>query len=193
MTTERRSRWLLPAAIIAALAAAVAVGWELKQRQAACPKGFAVVVPDELYRSGQPTARQLENMLRQYKVGVVISLRRDRPADLPIIAEEVEFLRSRGIEFRQIPTGTPPSPEQVRAFVAAINDPTLPRPLLIHCEAGRTRTGAMVAIWRMVRQGWTNEQALAEAREHGLSDADTVKVVLNFQRPSAASDKTKEP
>ena len=56
-------------------------------------------------------------MLRKRKLGAVVSLHKNSPADVPEVAEEADFLRSKGIEFRQMPTDTPPSPEQVRTFL----------------------------------------------------------------------------
>ena len=35
-------------------------------------------------------------------------------------------------------------------------------PVVVHCWHGADRTGAVVALYRMVVQGWTREQAIAE-------------------------------
>jgi protein tyrosine/serine phosphatase len=178
----RRRRWFIAgAAVLAAAAVVAAACWWSAKKKAALPVRFAVVAKGELYRSGQPTVRQLETLLGTHPIGAVISLcKDDHPADVPVIKAEADFLASRGIVFRRLPTDTPPSPEQVRAFLAAIDDPALPRPVLVHCEAGRTRTGAMVAIWRVTHQGWTKERALQDARRYGFKDAATVEVVRNY-------------
>src|SRR5262249_62401605 len=41
------------------------------------------------------------------------------------------------------------------------------RPLLIHCQQGADRTGAMVALYRVVVQGWTAEKAVEEMTQGG--------------------------
>ena len=41
------------------------------------------------------------------------------------------------------------------------------RPLMIHCAHGADRTGAMVALYRVVVQGWTKEQAVREMNQGG--------------------------
>jgi protein tyrosine/serine phosphatase len=174
-----RRRLVVAAGLLAAAGAAV-LAWWLVQRNSPYPPRFAAVVQGELYRSSLPSARQLELIQKAHGLGAVISLCKDGVDKDRATAEEAEFLRSRGIPFRQLPTDTPPSAAQVRAFLAAIDDPALPRPVLVHCNAGRTRTGAMVAIWRITHQGWTKEQALKDARRYGLRDAETIELVRNY-------------
>lgn len=41
------------------------------------------------------------------------------------------------------------------------------RPLLIHCHLGADRTGAMVALYRVVIQGWSPEKAVLEMDQGG--------------------------
>lgn len=41
-------------------------------------------------------------------------------------------------------------------------------PVLIHCKHGQNRTGLVAALYRVVYQGWTKEQALAEMRFGGF-------------------------
>jgi len=42
-------------------------------------------------------------------------------------------------------------------------------PVLIHCKHGQNRTGLVAALYRMVYQGWSKEEALAEMRSFGGS------------------------
>lgn len=41
----------------------------------------------------------------------------------------------------------------------------VPKPVLVHCWHGSDRTGATVAAYRIVEQGWAVERAIAEFRE----------------------------
>jgi len=42
-------------------------------------------------------------------------------------------------------------------------------PVLIHCKHGQNRTGLVAALYRMVYQGWSKEETLAEMRSFGGS------------------------
>lgn len=41
-------------------------------------------------------------------------------------------------------------------------------PVLIHCKHGQNRTGLIAALYRVVYQGWSKQQALAEMRGGGF-------------------------
>jgi len=42
------------------------------------------------------------------------------------------------------------------------------RPLVIHCQHGADRTGALVALYRVVVQGWSKADAVREMDEGGF-------------------------
>lgn len=60
----------------------------------------------------------------------------------------------------------PPTPEQVAEFLAVVRDPDA-RPVYVHCLHGVDRTGAMLAVYRMQEEGWSNADALAEMEHFG--------------------------
>ena len=62
----------------------------------------------------------------------------------------------------------PPTDDQVRQFLAVVKDSSL-YPVYFHCHAGKDRTGAMSAIYRMEVCGWSKEEALEEMRAFGFS------------------------
>jgi hypothetical protein len=41
-------------------------------------------------------------------------------------------------------------------------------PVFFHCKRGADRTGSFAAIYRISRQGWTEDQALGEASDLGM-------------------------
>ncbi len=147
------------------------------------PKRFACVKPGVLYRAGQPTPEELRYLLRTYGIRSVISVRADTPEEDPRIAAEIELLTKGGVHYRQVAMNTPPTVQQIHACLARMNNPVLPRPILVHCKAGRTRTGAVVAIWRILDDGWPREDAIAEARRYGLHDRDTVRFIREYRIP----------
>ncbi len=42
-----------------------------------------------------------------------------------------------------------------------------PKPLLVHCQYGADRTGAVIAAYRIVEQGWSKEEAIREMQYGG--------------------------
>lgn len=81
-----------------------------------------------------------------------------------------------------------PTDEQVQQFLSVASDSTL-YPMYIHCHAGKDRTGAMTAIYRMEVCGWTADEAVEEMRAFGFSGRyDKLrKYVENYSvRPSAS-------
>src|SRR5262249_45716480 len=76
------------------------------------------------------------------------------------------------------------------------------RPLLIHCQQGADRTGAMVALYRVVVQGWPAEKAVEEMTRGGYhhsalwkdletyvlkADAAALRKKLGLRGPAAAA------
>ncbi len=54
-----------------------------------------------------------------------------------------------------------PEEEDVLRFLRIVTDPKRV-PVLLHCQHGADRTGMMCAIYRIVVQGWTKEEAVRE-------------------------------
>jgi len=76
------------------------------------------------------------------------------------------------------------------------------RPLMIHCQHGADRTGALVALYRVVVQGWTKERAVEEMNRGGYhhnslwrnldryvmrADVDALRKALKIERPNPAA------
>jgi protein tyrosine/serine phosphatase len=59
--------------------------------------------------------------------------------------------------------------------------------VFVHCQAGRDRTGTVVACYRILQCQWTTEQALREADEFRMSRlADQMKeFVADFAKARA--------
>ena len=62
-----------------------------------------------------------------------------------------------------------PDKELMRQALKVLSDPAL-RPLYFHCALGQDRTGALAAIYRMQKQGWPRDAALAEMQDFGFND-----------------------
>ena len=55
---------------------------------------------------------------------------------------------------------------EVVRFLQIITNPKS-QPVLVHCEHGSDRTGAMCAIYRIAAEGWTEKEAIKEMKEGG--------------------------
>ena len=42
-------------------------------------------------------------------------------------------------------------------------------PVYVHCKGGRHRTGALLAVYRITRDGWTADQAFEEMKRYDFN------------------------
>jgi len=125
---------------------------------------FGVVEKGVLYRSGQPDAGGWRWLRDRCGIRTVINLRGEYPSQ-PWAILEKKFCRDNGIRYIALPIGPDRlSDEQLRLILRTISDPAS-QPVLVHCELGKSRTGVVVAAYRIVAQGWSYEAALAESRK----------------------------
>jgi protein tyrosine phosphatase (PTP) superfamily phosphohydrolase (DUF442 family) len=114
-------------------------------------------VSPEIYRSAQPSAKDLKLLCEKLGVRSVLTLRDyhddgDEAKGLPLALYRVE-MDADEVE-----------PEKVAMALRLLRD--APKPVLIHCWHGADRTGLVVAAWRITAQGWSAEAAVDEL-EHG--------------------------
>jgi len=122
-------------------------------------------VDHALFRGGQPTPKGIQD-LAGLGVKTVVNLRFE---DDDMLELEQELVESMGMHWINMPMWAlwRPSDRQVREFVHIVKDPEQ-QPVFVHCRKGEDRTGVLVAIWRIMN-GWTPEEAYAEARLLGLT------------------------
>ena len=70
---------------------------------------------------------------------------------------------------------TVPSIKQINEFLSIVAN-SANQPVYVHCEAGKGRTGVMVACYRIKVEGWTNQEAIEEAKKYGM----VLKNQINF-------------
>lgn len=122
---------------------------------------FDVVQAGKIYRSGQPDEALLSKMVSEYKVKTIISLR-GRPPSF-----ERTFAAANGIRLVSMnmsPTKEP-SDAQIEEFLAITKDPAN-YPILVHCKQGADRTGLMIALVRVIQEGWNLSDAEKEMSFH---------------------------
>jgi tyrosine-protein phosphatase SIW14 len=112
----------------------------------------------DVYRSEQPTRRGFEEA-RAKGIKSIVNLRYEHSD-----AAEVEGL---GFELVDIPMRAwSVSEEDIVKALRAIQ--YAQKPVLVHCQYGSDRAGVVLAMYRIVIQNWTKEDALAEMTKGGF-------------------------
>lgn len=122
-------------------------------------------VSERLYRGGQPKTGGVKK-LAEMGIKTIINL---RGTDETTRAEEAEA-KAAGLSYFNIPMPglSRPTHEQISRVMEIVGDQES-GPVFIHCKRGSDRTGTVVALYRISREGWTANQALIEAKRFGLS------------------------
>jgi len=114
-------------------------------------------VEPDLYRSARPESagfRELE------KLGVKAVLDVESPAD-------EAAAKGTKLKLYHVPmTAFGLRDDRVLEAMRILSDPAN-RPIVIHCRLGADRTGAMMALYRIVVEGWSKEDAIREMNEGG--------------------------
>jgi protein tyrosine phosphatase (PTP) superfamily phosphohydrolase (DUF442 family) len=122
-------------------------------------------VNDRVCTGGQPTLEHLEK-LKAEGVKAIINL---RPPNEHEAAKEEAKAKELGLRYFNIPVVyREPKDEQATEFLK-LTDDLKNEHIFIHCAAA-IRVGAFWMIRRVLRDGWTYEQALEEANKIGLRD-----------------------
>ena len=152
--------------------------WALPVAMEGAPNLFRVT--DRIYRSAQPDAVGFRNLAA---VGVrsVINIRRS--------VEDAPLAAGTGLRLHHVMMMTRAIREEHSARVvealSALRQAEARGPVLIHCTHGADRTGTVIALWRILYQGWSREAALAEMTQGGFGFH---LIWLNLTRYVAAVD-----
>ena len=124
-----------------------------------------------LYRSALPNDGVLP-LLDKLKVRTVITF-------LP--QSDAPWLSAPGINQVQIPYRTNHVDDSlVLSALRAIETGQSKGPVLMHCKHGSDRTGLIAAMYRVVVQGWSKEDALQEMTEGGFGDSHHFKDGIRY-------------
>ena len=132
-------------------------------------------VTDNLYRSAQPTAEGMSN-LAELGIKTAINLRdnhsdKDEIGELPLNARRIEIFAGNMKD------------EYVEEFLSIVND-TSAVPVLVHCLHGADRTGTMCAMYRILCQGWSPNDAINEMENGGYGYHSIWSNIPRFIRES---------
>lgn len=118
------------------------------------------MVNSNLYRSAQPSAAGMAN-LQELGIKTVVNLRSFHSdageiGDLPLDAVHIRMKSWH------------PEREDVVSLLKIAMD-TNRTPVLVHCQHGADRTGAMSAAYRMAVENWSGEEAIQEMTRGGYN------------------------
>jgi protein tyrosine phosphatase (PTP) superfamily phosphohydrolase (DUF442 family) len=147
---------------------------------------FDVVKHGILYRSGQLNPTQLEQAVRGYGIRTLVSFQLPGEG----VERERALARRLGIDFLNLPMPGDGSGKesQFREVLKAVDDPER-RPVLVHCARGTCRTGAVVALYRFERDGWTIADVAAEMTRQSYRDGWLPGYVYNMVQTRPFADR----
>ena len=131
--------------------------WAMPVDKPGCPNLHKV--SDQLYRGAQPTSEGFRH-LKEMGIKTVVDLRsfhsdRDEMAGTSLAYEHITMKPWH------------PEDKELVRFLMIVSDPKR-QPVFLHCQHGADRTGTMVAIYRVVVNGWTKEAAVQEMTQGGF-------------------------
>ena len=147
---KKGNQTLLIIGIIAAVVGAGVYVWEEHLEDIIVPRNFGTVVDGSIYRSGRLTPQTLEKVVEAHGIKTVIDFggyHAGSDVEAAIFATDERL----GLERTQLPmigdaTGDPNHYAQALRMMA---DPAN-HPMLVHCAAGSERTGACIALYRVI-------------------------------------------
>ena len=115
-----------------------------------------------LYRSALPDG-EAQALLENLKIGTVINFLKE---------PDETWLKTPGVLQVQLPYRTNHVDDaDVLAALRAIQSAQARGPVLMHCKHGSDRTGLMSAMYRVVVEGWSKEDALKEMTQGGFGES----------------------
>jgi protein tyrosine phosphatase (PTP) superfamily phosphohydrolase (DUF442 family) len=119
------------------------------------------IVSEGLWRGAAPSNQALQK-LADSGVKTIVDLRMAGQG----AQEEASRAKKLGIKYVHIPLGfMGPSLFKVGQFLNIVNNPAN-QPVFVHCRYGADRTGALVAVFRVIHDHWSFNQAYTEMRSH---------------------------
>ena len=132
-------------------------------------------VEPDLYRSARPAAEGFRELAA---LGVKTVLDVESPGDDAAV-------RGTAIRLFHVPMSAfGLRNDRVLAALRILADPAN-RPIVVHCHLGADRTGALIALYRVVVQGWSKEDAIREMDDGGYHHSSWWR---NLDRYVAAAD-----
>ncbi len=128
-------------------------------------------VSDILYRGAQPEDEGFAE-LKKLGIQTVVNLRSLHSDRSECEEAELDYVKINCQAWEA-------EEEEVVDFLKVLADPDR-RPVFVHCQHGADRTGMMVAVYRVIAQGWSKEDAIAEMTEGGFGYHSIWKELIEY-------------
>ena len=116
-------------------------------------------VSDDLYRGAQPTAEGMKQ-LKKLGIKTVVNLRS--------LHSDRDEIKGTALSYEHINMTTWNTEDKdVVRFLQIVTDSNC-TPVFVHCQHGADRTGTMCAIYRIIIQGWSKNEAVDEMTKGGF-------------------------
>ncbi len=126
-----------------------------------------------LYRSAQPTATGMKS-LEKMGIKTVINLR--------TFHTDTKELKGTKLIGKAVPMNAwNAETEDVVRALQMLSDPS-GAPYLVHCQHGADRTGMIMAMYRIVVQGWSKEDAIDEMVNGGYGFHAVWQNIIDYVR-----------
>lgn len=121
-------------------------------------------INENLYRGGQPTPEGVKK-LAALGIKTIISFRDGQTT----VLREKKQAEENGLQFInfRLRNWFASKDDEIHKIIEIIRNPAH-HPVFIHCKRGADRTGTVAAVYRMLVEGWTHEEANREAKLHGI-------------------------
>ena len=130
--------------------------WATPMQLPGCPNLHKV--SDDLYRGAQPSKEGMKQ-LKRLGIKTIINLRSFHSDRDEMGALKFNYVHIHAKAWH-------PEDEDVIPFLRTVARKTS-SPVFVHCQYGADRTGMMMAVYRIVMQGWTREAAVDEMTNGG--------------------------
>ncbi|MHC4441671.1 MAG: dual specificity protein phosphatase family protein [Planctomycetota bacterium] len=146
------------------------------------PFNFHVIEEGRAYRSAQPTSEALRWTIENYGIRTVVNLRGENQGEVWYDAE-AEVCQAMGVTLinHAMSDSRLPSAELLGVIINTLQ--TAEYPILMHCQSGANRTGAISAIYRMLIMGHERDEAMQElspAYFHFRADAPCMDTLVEI-------------
>ena len=128
-------------------------------------------ITDYLYRSEQPTEEGMKN-LKKMGIKTVINLR--------VFHSDWDKIKKAGLLVEEVNVKPWHIEDEDVIRVLRIIKKRENGPFLMHCWRGADRLGLMVAMFRIVEQGWTKDEAIDEMVNGGYGFHETWSNIIEY-------------
>lgn len=154
----RKARWRKYLIAISIVATVAAFGCWVHFRE-----NLHVVAQHQVYRCAQPDANMLRRYQREIGIQSVINLRGYWPKE-EWYQDELRAVEALGLNYYEVPllTHRLTAMQNLRKLIQIFDE--CPKPVLLHCKQGADRTALAAAVYLLLYEDKTPQQALAAYR-----------------------------